>query len=51
MADWTREELEALTPFDSATRQSGDEVVSMTREDYDAWIARAVGRPKTDDEL
>jgi len=46
MAEWTREELEALTPFDSATRQIGDEIVPMTREEYDAWIARAVGRPK-----
>ena len=52
MAEWTREELEALTPFDSATRQIGDEIVPMTREEYDAWIERAVGLEKTaDDEL
>lgn len=50
MAEWTQEELKALTPFESATRQVGDEVVPMTREDYDAWIARAVGRPKNDSE-
>ncbi len=48
MAEWTQDELEALTPFDSATRQIGDELVPMTREDYDAWIARAVGRSKDD---
>ena len=51
MAEWTQDELEALTPFDSATRQIGDELVPMTREDYDAWIARAVGRPKHDTDL
>lgn len=51
MAEWTREELEALTPFESATRQVGDDVVPMTREDYDAWIGRAVGRPKDDSEI
>ena len=51
MADWTREELEALTPFSSAVRQVGDDLVPMTRDEYDAWIARAVGKPKTQDEL
>ena len=51
MAEWTREELEALAPFDTATRQVGDELVPMTRDQYDAWIAAAVGKPKPDDDL
>jgi len=50
MAEWTREGLEAVTPFDSATRQIGDEIVPMTREEYDAWIARAVGQEKPADD-
>lgn len=50
MAEWTRDELEALTPFDTATRQIGDELVPMTREQYDAWIAAAVGKPKPADD-
>lgn len=51
MAEWTREELEALVPFEEATRQVGAGTVPMTREDYDAWIDRAVGRPKDDSEI
>ena len=47
---WTREELLELRPFEGATRQVGAGTVPMTREDYDAWIDRAVGRPKDNDE-
>lgn len=43
---WTREELEALTPFDSATRQVDDGIVPMTRDEYDQWISSAVGTEK-----
>ena len=43
---WTKEELEALAPFESAFRQIDDETVPMTREEYDAWISRSVGREK-----
>lgn len=50
MAEWTKAELETLRPFEGATRQVGAGTVPMTREDYDAWIARAVGRLKDDAE-
>ena len=49
METWTREELEALVPFDQATKQIGDEVFSLTQEEYDAWIASGVGTEKHDD--
>jgi len=46
MAEWTRNELEALYPDGTVNVQIDDEVRPMTTDEWSAWIDEAVGQPK-----
>lgn len=50
MATWTRQELEALYPEGSVTRQIGDEHTPLTTEEWSAWIDAQVGTEKPEPE-
>jgi len=52
MAEWTRDELEALYPDGTINVQVDDEVRPMTTDEWAAWIDQQVGQEKpADDEL
>jgi len=46
MAEWTRDELEALYPDGTVNVQVDDEVTPMTTDEWSAWIDQQVGQPK-----
>lgn len=52
METWTRQQLETEFPFGSVNVQNGEEIRSMTREEWNEWIDRQVGleRPEADTE-
>ena len=35
-----------MTPFENAAHLIDDQLVPMTRDEYDAWIESGVGQPK-----
>lgn len=43
---YTRDELEAEYPFGDVYKQTDDLVEPLTADEWDAWIANQVGRPK-----
>ena len=52
MAEWTRDELEALYPDGTVNVQVDDEVRPLTTDEWSAWIDGQVGLEKpTDDEV
>lgn len=50
MAEWTRQELEALYPDGTVSVQVDDEVTPMTTEEWSAWIDAQVGTEKPEPE-
>jgi len=46
MAEWTRDELEALYPDGTVSVQVDDEVRPMATDEWSAWIDEAVGMEK-----
>ena len=46
MAEYTRNELEALYPLGTVNVQVNDEVRPMGEAEWDAWIESAVGTEK-----
>ena len=48
MAEWTRDELEALYPDGTVNVQVDDEVTPLTTDEWSAWIDAQVGQPKPD---
>ena len=46
MAEWTRQELEALYPDGTVSVQIDDDVTVMTTEEWSAWIDTLVGTEK-----
>ncbi len=50
MAEWTRDELEALYPDGTVNVQVDDEVRPMTTDEWSAWIDEQVGLEKPADD-
>ena len=50
MAEWTRQELEALYPDGTVSVQVDDEVTPMTTDEWSAWIDAQVGTEKPEPE-
>ena len=50
MAEWTRQELEALYPDGTVSVQVDDEVTVMTSDEWSAWIDAQVGTEKPEPE-
>ena len=46
MAEYTRNELEALYPYGTVNVQVDDEVRPMDEAEWDAWIESGVGTEK-----
>jgi ribosomal protein S12 methylthiotransferase accessory factor YcaO len=46
MAEWTRDELEALHPDGTVNVQVDDDVRPMTTDEWSAWIDQQVGQEK-----
>ena len=46
MAEYTRDELEALYPLGTVNVQVDDDVRPMTQDEWDAWIEQQVGTEK-----
>jgi len=51
MAEWTREELEALYPDGSVSVQVDDTVTVMSTAEWSAWIDAQVGTEKISEGL
>ncbi len=51
MAEWTRQELEALYPDGTVSVQVDDEVTPMSTEEWLAWIDAQVGTEKPETEV
>jgi hypothetical protein len=49
MAEWTRDELEALYPDGTVNVQVDDLVRPMTHEEWDTWIEQQVGTEKPEE--
>ena len=49
MAEWTRQELEALYPNGSVSVQVDDTVTPMSTEEWFAWIDAQVGTEKPEE--
>ena len=46
MAEWTRDELEALYPDGTVSVQVDDDVRPMTTDEWSEWIDQQVGMEK-----
>jgi hypothetical protein len=51
MAEWTRDELEALYPDGTVNVQIDDLVRPMTYEEWDTWIEQQVGTEKPEENI
>jgi len=50
MAEWTRDELQALYPDGTVNVQVDDEVTPMPTDEWSAWIDAQVGMEKPADD-
>jgi trans-2-enoyl-CoA reductase len=50
MAEWTREELEALYPDGTVSIQVDDTVTVMSTDEWSAWIDQQVGTEKPEED-
>jgi hypothetical protein len=49
MAEWTRQELEALYPDGTVSVQVDDDVTTMSTAEWSAWIDAQVGTEKPEE--